>query len=209
MRRSSPAARRPAADALQGFEDDLLDRFGQLGLPVDDVLVGVDQRRAMLTYGVGALDLLNEEQRARSLYISKMFAAAGLFDAALNYLWDETIGQLRARVAGYDLAYFFDIAVTSTDRRKGLSTEEDLRQVDDASLLRATNSMELISATGYKQLELINYIRNHASAAHPNQIELTALQLAGWLETCIREVINLPLNSVAVEIVSCLPTCGR
>lgn len=55
VRRSSSPARRPAAVALQGFEDDLLDRFGQLGLPVDDVLVGVDQRRAMLSHGVGAL----------------------------------------------------------------------------------------------------------------------------------------------------------
>jgi len=197
---TSPARRR--GDGLQRFEDELLDHFGQLGLPIEDVLVGLDQRRAMLTYGVGALELLDADQRSQSRYISKMFAAAaaGLFDAALNYLWDETIGQLRARVASYDLAYFFDVAVTSPDRRKGLSTEEDLRQVDDASLLRATHSMEFISNTGYKQLELINYMRNHASAAHPNQIGLTALQLADWLETCIREVINLPLNSVVVEI---------
>jgi len=180
----------------------MLDRFSDLGLPVDGVLVGLDQRRALLTYGVGALDLLGPDQRAQAMYISKMFAAAaaGLFDAALNYLWDETIGQLRARVASYDLAYFFDVAVTSADRRKGLSSEEDLKQVDDASLLRATHSMEFISATGYKQLELVNYMRNHASAAHPNQNELTALQLASWLETCIREVINLPLNRVVVEI---------
>ena len=28
---------------------------------------------------------------------------AGLFDAALNYLWDETIAEFRRRVARYDL----------------------------------------------------------------------------------------------------------
>lgn len=83
---TSPARRR--GDGLQRFEDELLDHFGQLGLPIEDVLVGLDQRRAMLTYGVGALELLDADQRSQSRYISKMFAAAaaGLFDAALNYL---------------------------------------------------------------------------------------------------------------------------
>ena len=51
--------------------------------------------------------LLTDEQRSQSLYLSKLLAAvgAGLFDAALNYLWDETIAELRRRVARYDLAY--------------------------------------------------------------------------------------------------------
>jgi hypothetical protein len=34
-------------------------------------------------------------------------------------------------------------------------------------------------------------MRNHASAAHPDQVDLTGLQLASWLETCIRQVITL------------------
>lgn len=33
-------------------------------------------------------------------------AAVGLFDASLNYLWDETVSELRRRVAGFDLSYF-------------------------------------------------------------------------------------------------------
>ena len=43
-------------------------------------------------------------------------------------------------------------------------------------------------------------MRNWASAAHPNQVELTGLQLIAWLETCIREVISLPLTNVTIEI---------
>jgi hypothetical protein len=38
------------------------------------------------------------------------------------------------------------------------------------------------------------------SAAHPNQNELTGLQVISWLETCIKEVISLPLSNVTVEI---------
>lgn len=43
-------------------------------------------------------------------------------------------------------------------------------------------------------------MRNRASAAHPNQNEITGLQLITWLQTCINEVISLPLSNIAVEI---------
>ncbi|MDP3890561.1 hypothetical protein, partial [Nocardioides sp.] len=72
--------------------------------------------------------------------------------------------------------------------------------VDDSELMRATNTMGLVSDVGYKQLELVRYMRNFASAAHPNQNELTGLQLTGFLETCIREVITLPESNVVAEV---------
>ncbi len=43
-------------------------------------------------------------------------------------------------------------------------------------------------------------MRNWASAAHPNQNELTGLQIVSWLETCINEVISLPLSNITIEI---------
>ena len=49
-------------------------------------------------------------------------------------------------------------------------------------------------------LDNIKFMRNWASAAHPNQIELTGLQLISWLETCIKEVISLPLSNITIEI---------
>ena len=116
-----------------------------------------------------------------------------------NYLWDETISELRRRVVGYDLEYFFNIAVSSPDRRKQLKSEADLVRVDDFDLIRATNEIGLVSDVGYKQLDLIRYMRNFASAAHPNQNEIGPMQLLGWVETCIREVITLPESTVVAE----------
>ncbi|NEP84657.1 MAG: hypothetical protein F6K17_21765 [Okeania sp. SIO3C4] len=43
-------------------------------------------------------------------------------------------------------------------------------------------------------------MRNWASAAHPNHNQITDLQLISMLETCILEVITLPLSNVVVEI---------
>lgn len=59
--------------------------------------------------------------------------------------------------------------------------------------------IDMISDVGYNHLDYIKYMRNWASAAHPNQTEITGLQLISWLETCIKEVINLPNSTVTIE----------
>jgi hypothetical protein len=187
---------------LADFEDAMMAFLGTSGLPTDGVLVPVRERQAVFGSFGHALGRLSSERVGKSLYLSKFVAAvrSGLFDAALNYLWDETISELRRRIAGYDLQYFFDLAVGDPQRRQKLKTEEDLRKVEDAELILAANKMGLISDVGYKQLDLVRYMRNYASAAHPNQNEITGLQLVGWLDTCIVEVITLPESVVVVEI---------
>ncbi len=187
---------------LDAIEATLLQGLQQQGLPSEGVLVEVSQRAVVLTNMSTVLDRLDAEQRARSVYISKFVAAslAGLFDASLNYLWDETISELRRRVTGYDLSYFFDVAEQNPERRKRLRTEADLPMVSDADLIRAANEMGLVSDLGRMHLHYIRHMRNWASAAHPNQNQLTGLQVVGWLETCIVEVINLPMSTVVAEI---------
>lgn len=186
---------------LQRFELMLLDQLAEVGLPVADVLVELDEREVALRTLGTALNRLPFDERGRSYYVSKMFAAAaaGLFDAALNYLWNETVGELRRRIAAYDLGYFYDIAVSSPDRRKHFSSEDDLSKIDDIDLLRGSLQIGLLSQTGHAQLDHIRYMRNYASAAHPNQVELSGLQLATWLETCIRQVITLPYDTITAE----------
>jgi len=186
---------------LQDFETTLMSALDRVGLPSDGVLVEIEQRFRVFVNYPNVISELTSERRGESMYLSKLLAAvgAGLFDAALNYLWDETIAELRRRVARYDLAYFFDIAVPSPDRRKGLHDEEHLDQISDQDLIRAAREIGLISDIGYQQLDLTRYMRNYASAAHPNQNEINAFQLLGWIETCIKEVITLPETQVVAE----------
>lgn len=75
----------------------------------------------------------------------------------------------------------------------------DLPHVQDADLLRACREIGLLSDVGFTQVDHVRYMRNHASAAHPNQVELTGLQLANWLETCIRQVITLPQDPITAN----------
>ena len=201
MPRSSTAVESTDVSAdLQRFEDTILSQLALVGLPTAGVVVDLDERKVLLASLGSAMRHLPEDQRAQALYISKMVmsGAVGQFDAALNYLWDETVSELRRRVAEYDLGYFYDIAVPG-DMRKHFNGLEDLPRLQDASLLTACREIGLLSEVGYQQVDLIRFMRNYASAAHPNQVTLSGLQLASWLETCIREVITLPPDWIAAH----------
>ncbi|PID54565.1 MAG: hypothetical protein CSB46_01835 [Micrococcales bacterium] len=196
-------ARAAAPDTeLARFETIVRGMLEQFGLPADQLFVPVDERASMVSNVGGVLAELDPNLRAQSHYVSKMVAAAtvGLFDAALNYLWDELVSALRLRVVGFDLAYFFDIAAgNNTDLRKGLKSEDDLSSVDDARLLRASLEIGLLSNVGFARLDHIRYMRNHASAAHPNQNNLTGMELVSFLKICIREVINTSPDTVTAH----------
>lgn len=191
---------------IQRFESTLLAHISTLGLPTESVFVQVSQRMDVFRNVESVIEIIPSDYLSQSIYVSKFLAAAaaGLFDAALNYMWDQTIVELRRRVAHYDLSYFFDVAVTDPNRRKKLATEADLEKIEDSELIRGAHEIELISEIGYKHLDFIRYMRNRASAAHPNQNKITGLQLISWLQTCIVEVITLPLSNVVVQIKSLL-----
>lgn len=198
---SNPVATPPSTD-LERFEESVHSMLAQAGLPVEKLFVPVNERKTLVATLPGVLERLDAKVLDRSHYISKMIAAAtvGLFDAALNYLWDELVSELRRRVAGFDLKYFFDIAAgANADLRKGLRSEEDLTKLDDNRLLSAALSIGLLTDTGYQRLDHIRFMRNHASAAHPNQATLTGLDLASWLQICITEVINTPPDTVTAN----------
>lgn len=187
---------------LRSFEAGLTTYLERHGLPSAGILTEVEERQVALGNLERVVQRVDTERRSQSLYLSKYVAAAatGLFDAALNYLWDETIVELRNRVVQYDLTYFYDNAGLSPEKRRKVATADDLTELPDSELILGAKEIGLVSQIGYKHLDYIRYMRNWVSAAHPNQNEITGLQLISWLETCLKEVIGLPLSTATVEI---------
>lgn len=168
------------------------------GLPQDNVLVLAEHRSTVFRNIDTAIARLNDEQRSSSAYISKFVAACamGLFDAALNYLWNETVQNLRAKVVNFDLEYFY-ASLSSTVKYKN---ESNLDQISDWALINGCRTTGIITENGFRHLDYIRYMRNHASAAHPNQLEITGLQIVSWLETCIIEVLSQEPSGPVIEI---------
>ena len=188
--------------SVDQFTTGLTTYLGELGLPNDKVLVHVSERSRVINNLPEVITLISPEQKSTSIYISKFIAAcaAGLFDAALNFIWDETVLNLRKKVVQFDLEYFFDSVITDESRRSKLRDENDLVKLDEWELVRGCHITGILSDIGYKHLDYIRGMRNWASAAHPNQNDLTGFQLVSWLETCIKEVIGKDPEGPVIEI---------
>jgi hypothetical protein len=193
-----PVAQRLAATtkeletSIQGFNAPLAGFLGSLGLPTENVLVDFGERQFVLQSLQQTLEVLPYDERAKAYYLSKFSVSVmvGLFDAALNFLWDEAILALRRLAVGIDLSYFFDTAEKRESYRSRLQNEEDLRLLDDFTLIDTCARVGLLTDVNRERLRHVNYMRNHASAAHPNQSELTGQEMVAWLSNCLRYAIT-------------------
>ena len=197
-----PASTKELTTTVDSYQRKLITYLGALGLPNENVLVDIRERIKVFAILPSVVEILPKESSIRSLYISKFVAAcgAGLFDAALNFVWDETVADLRTKVIQFDLDYFYSSVVTDPDRRRKFNSEADIINLEDWELIRGCHLTGILSDIGFRHLDYIRNMRNWASAAHPNQIELTGLQLVSWLETCIREVMAKEPSASAIEI---------
>ena len=189
-------------DKLLSIESALIKFIGRHNLPTENIFSPVEERGIVFKNIEYVVDKIDVEMRKESIYISKFIGAviSGLFDAALNYLWDETILHIRKKVIQYDINYFYDSSGLSEEKRKRLKSQEDITELSDYELIKGAKGIGLISEIGFRHLDYIKYMRNHASAAHPNQNEITGLNLIDWLDTCIKEVISLPILNNVLKI---------
>ena len=178
--------------SIQGFNAPLAGFLGSLGLPTENVLVDFKERRFVLQSLQETVEVLPYDERAKAFYLSKFSVSisVGLFDAALNFLWDEAILALRKLAVSIDLSYFFDTAEERETYRSRLQSEDDLKLLDDFTLIDTCARVGLLTDVNRERLRHVNYMRNHASAAHPNQSELTGQEMVSWLSNCLRYAIT-------------------
>ena len=161
-----------------------------LGLPSQNVIASMDERQNIMNMLPNMIINMPEEQKRDARYLSKFVAGAaiGLFDASLNFVWDEVIVSLRKKIVFYGLDTFFDSAVYDKIRDQ-YNDEEDLLGIKDKVLLDTLKKLEWISYIVYRKLCHILDMRNQIGASHPNTYDINSYELLGWLQTCVKEVI--------------------
>lgn len=177
--------------SINGFNAPLSNYLNKLGLPTENILYSVGERKKVLDSLDSALSMLPLDEREKAYYLTKFTVAiaVGLFDSALNFLWNETIKALRKMISEYDLEYFFSVLEKVSGKYKKLNSIEEFDEISDHDLLEACRRMGLMSEVVHKKIEHINYMRNHVSAAHPNDNEINGFEILGWLENCIKYAI--------------------
>lgn len=163
----------------------------ELGLPHKGIIASDKERKMMSKVLLETIQDLSPQTKRDAVYLSKFVAssAIGLYDAALNYLWNEVVVSLRAKVNIYGLDSFFDAAVGG-ELRETYSAVEDLSLIKDNTLIDTCRKLEIISDILHEKLKHILYMRNNIGASHPNGENIRTLELLGWLETCVKDVID-------------------
>lgn len=173
----------------------------QFGLPTDNIIATMEERLVIAQNLSQFLSALPEEEKKDARYLSKFVGATaiGLFDAALNYVWNEVVLNLRKKAIIYGIDLFFDAAVGGTNRAT-YKDESDLDGLKDSVLLDSCLKLELISDVVYRKLDHILTMRNEVAASHPNVESIGGYELLGWLQTCVKDVLQDKLSDSAIRI---------
>lgn len=190
------------ASPIGELNSQLEDYLMNIGLPVNNVVASITERKKIFAQLADALETLPHADRGKAHYLSRftIAIAAGLFDGALNYLWDETVRALRRQVISFDIQYFYSVAEKISSRYKSLSKPEEIEQVSEHDLLEGCRRIGLVTDVNYQRLEHVNYMRNHASAAHPNDNEIDGFEMLGWLTVCLKHAITAEPDHSLISI---------
>ena len=188
--------------SISDFSMPFSDYLISLGLPTEGVLAPIDERQIVINAIESEINKIPEDNRQMAVYLTRFLAsvAAGLFDGAVTYLWNETIKSLRLMIVSFDLDYFFKVCEQLNTRYKNLKAEEELTVIGDYDLLTACNRIGLITDHVFEVFKFIIYMRNHSSAAHPNENGISAYDLLSWLGNCIKYAINATPNEEAIKL---------
>lgn len=131
----------------------------------------------------------------RNVLIVRMCVAiaTGLFDGAINYVWNASIMQLRQRVRDFGLHVVSQILGKQFD-------DQDLIDKQDADLLELCLKLNLISEDGYFFLNQCRDIRNNYSAAHPNIGMINDRELLVFINRCAQYALSTAINPRGVDI---------
>ena len=195
-------SKNPHTELIDPQAQRVVDFLEQIGLPADNIIAEQSERSIIGKNLPAYVESLPSEVKRDARYLSKFVVGAGfgLFDYSLNAIWNEVVLDLRKKAITYGIDIFFDSAVGGGKNREFYKTEDDLGSLKDAMLLDTCRKLELISDTTYKKLKHILDMRNDIGISHPTNYTINAFELLGWLQTCIRDVLNDRPTEAALQV---------
>lgn len=119
--------------------------------------------------------------------------SVGLFDGAINYIWNAVIITLRQKVRNFGLAL-----VAQTLGKK--FENEDLDNLMDSELLDLCYKLELLSEEGYFFLNQCRDIRNNFSSAHPGIAQIDDRELINFISRCCKYGITNDYSLQGIDV---------
>ena len=126
-------------------------------------------------------ELKNIPVDLRGELIARMCVAvsAGLFDGAMNYIWNAAIIKLRDKLKIFGLPIIANILEKDFE-------EKNLVELQDSKLLELCLKINIIDEDGFFFLDQCRNIRNNFSAAHPTIGNVNDREFIVFLNRCVK-----------------------
>ena len=118
---------------------------------------------------------------------------AGLFDGAINYIWNATVLHLRQRMREFGLPVVSQILQQNFE-------EANLVDLQDSELIIFCLKLNLITESGFFFLNQCRETRNNFSAAHPSMGTINDREFITFLNRCVRYALSDESSPVGVDI---------
>jgi len=119
--------------------------------------------------------------------------ATGLFDGAINYIWNATVLHMRQRIRD------FGFSVVGQILQKDFE-EKYLIELQDSELIDLCLKLNLITEDGFFFLDQCRDTRNNFSAAHPTIGKINDREFTTFLNRCSRYALSDESSPRGVDI---------
>jgi hypothetical protein len=120
-------------------------------------------------------------EHLRGELIARMCVAVstGLFDGAMNYIWNAAVLHLRDKIRTFGLPVVAQILQNDFE-------EKHLLELQDSRLLELCLKLNIIDEDGFFFLDQCRDVRNNFSAAHPTLGKINDREFTTFLNRCVR-----------------------
>lgn len=131
----------------------------------------------------------------RGELVARMCVAVstGLFDGAMNYIWNAAILQLRQKIRNFGLAVVAQIQQSDFE-------EKNLLELQDSRLLDLCLKLNIVDEDGFFFLDQCRDVRNNFSAAHPTMGTVNDREFTTFLNRCVRYALADASSPRGVDI---------
>jgi hypothetical protein len=166
---------------------------------------------------IEALQDLADEERCYLSTASRLLSD-GYCDHALLDIWNASVSNLRRRVEEYGVDIFVSAVKDEAGRKRYQKDGDVLSErwggVDDLVLIEGSTRLGILNKKASKALEMINWMRNHASAAHPDNGRVERSDVVALAMLLYTNLFSIPLPEKAHSVsglfdpVKCGPLTG-
>lgn len=125
----------------------------------------------------------------------------GYFSYSLLGIWNAAINNLKRRVEAYSVELWCSVVKDEPGRKKYNKNGDTIAQrwedVDDITLIAGVTKLGLLNPKACRSLEMINWMRNHASPAHDSDNRVEKEDVVALVLLLQKNLFSAPIPEAA------------